>query len=209
MNLADMRSLRELEAEAIHVIRESAGAFLRPILMFSIGKDSMVLLHLAAKAFAPGPIPFPLLHIDTTWKFKEMIAFRDRIAREYGVDLIVHINQDGLDQGINPIVSGASVHTNIMKTIALKQALDHHRIDVAIGGAPRNRRPVPGTGDQSGVIHRGERTDRKGDGGCGVHRSESGVAELPPATADRKAVLVLTPGRGGTGPASTSSRVLS
>lgn len=138
MDLARDQSLRELEAEAIYVLREAAGAFLRPLLMFSIGKDSMVLLHLAAKAFAPGPIPFPLLHIDTTWKFKEMIAFRERIARDYGVELIVHTNHEGLVQGISPITSGASVHTHIMKTIALKQALDHHRVDVAIGGARRD-----------------------------------------------------------------------
>ena len=138
MRVAEVQNLRELEAEAIHILREAAGAFSRPLLMFSIGKDSMVLLHLAAKAFAPGLIPFPLLHIDTTWKFKEMIAFRDRIVRDYQVELIVHTNQDGLDQGINPITSGAHVHTHIMKTLALKQALDRLRIDVAIGGARRD-----------------------------------------------------------------------
>ncbi len=138
MRVAGVQSLRELEAEAIHIMREAAGAFLRPLLMFSIGKDSMVLLHLAAKAFAPGPIPFPLLHIDTAWKFKEMIAFRDRITRDYGVELIVHTNQDGLNQGINPITSGANVHTHVMKTMALKQVLDRLRTDVAIGGARRD-----------------------------------------------------------------------
>jgi len=138
MRVAGVQSLRELEAEAIHIMREAAGAFLRPLLMFSIGKDSMVLLHLAAKAFAPGPVPFPLLHIDTAWKFKEMIAFRDRITRDYGVELIVHTNQDGLNQGINPITSGANVHTHVMKTMALKQVLDRLRTDVAIGGARRD-----------------------------------------------------------------------
>jgi sulfate adenylyltransferase subunit 2 len=127
-----------LEAEAIHVMREAGGAFLRPLLMFSIGKDSMVLLHLAAKAFAPGPIPFPLLHIDTTWKFKEMIAFRDRIVQEYQVELIVHTNVEGLERGINPIASGPTLHTHVMKTVALRQALDHLRTDVAIGGARRD-----------------------------------------------------------------------
>jgi sulfate adenylyltransferase subunit 2 len=132
------QNLRALEAEAIHVLREAAGAFARPVLMFSIGKDSMVLLHLAAKAFFPAPIPFPILHIDTTWKFAEMIAFRDRIARQYKVELIVHTNQEALEQGISPIASGATRHTHMMKTLALKQALDLHRFDVAIGGARRD-----------------------------------------------------------------------
>jgi sulfate adenylyltransferase subunit 2 len=131
-------NLRALEAEAIHILREAAGAFVRPVLMFSVGKDSMALLHLAAKAFAPGPIPFPLLHIDTTWKFGQMIAFRDHIVQRYEANLIVHINQEGLDQGVNPIISGATRHTHVMKTLALKQALDHHKFDVAIGGARRD-----------------------------------------------------------------------
>jgi sulfate adenylyltransferase subunit 2 len=130
--------LKSLEAEAIAIFREAAGAFARPVMMFSIGKDSMVLLHLAAKAFAPAKIPFPLLHVDTTWKFKEMIAFRAKIAAAYGVEIRVHTNQDGIDQGINPIDSGPSVHTHIMKTLALKQALDLHRFDAAIGGARRD-----------------------------------------------------------------------
>jgi sulfate adenylyltransferase subunit 2 len=132
------QNLRSLEAEAIYILREAAGAFARPVLMFSVGKDSMVLLHLAAKAFFPGPIPFPVLHIDTTWKFKQMIAFRDQIVDQYKVDLIVHINQEGLDQGINPPTSGATLHTHVMKTLALKQALDLHGFDVAIGGARRD-----------------------------------------------------------------------
>jgi sulfate adenylyltransferase subunit 2 len=132
------KNMRALEAEAIHILREAAGAFARPVLMFSIGKDSMVLLHLAAKAFCPAPIPFPVLHIDTTWKFREMIAFRDRIADHYKVKLIVHINQEGLDQGISPHASGATLHTHVMKTLALKQALDLHGFDVAIGGARRD-----------------------------------------------------------------------
>ena len=130
--------LKALEAEAIDILREAAGAFLRPVMLFSIGKDSTVLLHLAAKAFAPAPIPFPLLHIDTTWKFREMIAFRSHITRHYGAELLVHINQDGLDQGINPIDSGAALHTHVMKTLALKQALDLYQFDGAIGGARRD-----------------------------------------------------------------------
>jgi sulfate adenylyltransferase subunit 2 len=130
--------LKSLEAEAIAIFREAAGAFLRPVMMFSIGKDSTVLLHLAAKAFAPAKIPFPLLHVDTTWKFREMISFRTQVAKTYGVDILVHINQDGLKQGINPIVSGASVHTHVMKTLSLKQALDYHKFDAAIGGARRD-----------------------------------------------------------------------
>jgi sulfate adenylyltransferase subunit 2 len=130
--------LKSLEAEAISILREAAGAFLRPVMMFSIGKDSMVLLHLAAKAFAPSPIPFPLLHIDTTWKFREMISFRAHVAKKYGVEILVHTNQDGLDQGINPIDSGAALHTHVMKTLALKQALDSHKFDAAIGGARRD-----------------------------------------------------------------------
>jgi sulfate adenylyltransferase subunit 2 len=131
------QNMRSLEAEAIYILREAA-AFARPVLMFSVGKDSMVLLHLAAKAFFPASIPFPVLHIDTTWKFGEMIAFRDEIADQYKIDLLVHINQEGLDQGISPIASGATLHTHVMKTLALKQALDLHGFDVAIGGARRD-----------------------------------------------------------------------
>jgi sulfate adenylyltransferase subunit 2 len=131
------QNMSSLEAEAIYVLREAA-AFARPVLMFSVGKDSMVLLHLAAKAFFPAAIPFPALHIDTTWKFAEMITFRDQIAGQYKVNLITHINQEGLDQGISPVASGATRHTHVMKTLALKQALDLHRFDVAIGGARRD-----------------------------------------------------------------------
>jgi sulfate adenylyltransferase subunit 2 len=130
--------LKSLESEAISIFREAAASFLRPVLLFSIGKDSMVLLHLAAKAFAPAKVPFPLLHVDTTWKFAEMIAFRDRIVGTYGVDLIVHTNEDGLKQGINPIDSGPALHTHVMKTLALKQALDAHQFDAAFGGARRD-----------------------------------------------------------------------
>ena len=130
--------LRRLESESIHIFREVAAEFERPVLMYSIGKDSSVLLHLAMKAFYPGKLPFPLLHIDTTWKFQEMIAFRDARALELGLDLIVHTNPDGLAQGINPIASGSALHTDVMKTQALKQALNAHKFDCAIGGARRD-----------------------------------------------------------------------
>lgn len=130
--------LDELEDESIHILRETAASFERPVLMYSIGKDSTVLLHLALKAFAPAKPPFPLLHVDTTWKFREMISFRDEIARRHGLDLIVHINQEGVARGINPFASGSKVHTDVMKTQSLRQALDKHRFDAAIGGARRD-----------------------------------------------------------------------
>jgi sulfate adenylyltransferase subunit 2 len=130
--------LDELEAEAIQILRETAANFERPVLMYSIGKDSTVLLHLALKAFWPGKPPFPLLHVDTTWKFREMIAFRDETARRLGLDLRVHTNQEGLAQGVNPFASGSKVHTDVMKTQALRQALDMFRFDAAIGGARRD-----------------------------------------------------------------------
>ena len=130
--------LEELEAESIQILRETAASFERPVLMYSIGKDSTVLLHLAMKAFWPGKPPFPLLHIDTTWKFREMIAFRDETARRLGLDLRVHTNQKGLAQGVNPFASGSKVHTDVMKTQALRQALDTWRFDAAIGGARRD-----------------------------------------------------------------------
>jgi sulfate adenylyltransferase subunit 2 len=135
---APLRHLRRLEAEAITIMREVAAEFRNPVLMYSIGKDSSVLLHLARKAFYPAKPPFPLLHIDTTWKFREMIAFRDATARDLGLDLIVHTNQEGLARGINPIDSGSALHTEIMKTEALKQALDKYAFDAAIGGARRD-----------------------------------------------------------------------
>jgi sulfate adenylyltransferase subunit 2 len=130
--------LDELEAEAIQILRETAASFERPVLMYSIGKDSTVLLHLALKAFWPAKPPFPLLHVDTTWKFREMIAFRDETARRLGLDLRVHTNQEGLAQGVNPFASGSKVHTDVMKTQALRQALDKWRFDAAIGGARRD-----------------------------------------------------------------------
>jgi sulfate adenylyltransferase subunit 2 len=127
-----------LEAEAIHILRETAASFERPVLMYSIGKDSTVLLHLAMKAFWPAKPPFPLLHIDTTWKFREMIAFRDAAVAKLGVDLRVHINQEGVRQGISPLTHGSKVHTDVMKTQALRQALESGKHDAAIGGARRD-----------------------------------------------------------------------
>jgi sulfate adenylyltransferase subunit 2 len=130
--------LQQLEAESIHIIREAVAESENPVMLYSIGKDSSVLLHLALKAFYPAKPPFPLLHVDTTWKFREMIAFRDARARALGVDLIVHVNRDGLARGINPIASGSEIHTDVMKTQALRQALDLYRFDAAIGGARRD-----------------------------------------------------------------------
>jgi sulfate adenylyltransferase subunit 2 len=130
--------LRRLEAEAIAIMREVAAEFRNPVMLYSIGKDSSVMLHLARKAFFPGRLPFPLLHIDTLWKFREMIAFRDATARRLEIELIVHTNQDGVRRGINPVASGSALHTAIMKTDALKQALDGRGFDAAIGGARRD-----------------------------------------------------------------------
>ena len=130
--------LARLEAEAIGILREGACAFRRPVLLYSIGKDSSVLLHLALKAFFPGKPPFPLLHIDTTWKFREMISFRDATAKRLGLELLVHTNAEGLARAINPITSGSALHTQVMKTEALRQALDMHGFDAAFGGARRD-----------------------------------------------------------------------
>ena len=130
--------LRALEAESIHIIREVAAEFRNPVMLYSIGKDSSVMLHLAMKAFYPAKPPFPLLHVDTTWKFREMIAFRDETARRLGVELIVHINEDGVRRGVSPVASGSSVHTQVMKTEGLRQALDRHGFDAAFGGARRD-----------------------------------------------------------------------
>ena len=134
----NLTHLKQLEAESIHIIREVAAEFDNPVMMYSIGKDSAVMLHLARKAFYPGKPPFPLLHVDTTWKFKEMIEFRDKMAKEVGMDLIVHINQEGVEQGVGPFTHGSSKHTDIMKTQALKQALDKYGFDAAFGGARRD-----------------------------------------------------------------------
>ena len=130
--------IRQLEAESIHIIREVTAEFENPVMLYSIGKDSSVLLHLARKAFFPGRLPFPLLHVDTTWKFREMIAFRDRVAREYGLDLIVHTNSRGVADHVTPFTYGSKKYTDIMKTEALLQALDEHGFDAAFGGARRD-----------------------------------------------------------------------
>ncbi|WP_408034028.1 sulfate adenylyltransferase subunit CysD [Teredinibacter purpureus] len=133
-----MTHLKQLEAESIHIIREVAAEFDNPVMLYSVGKDSAVMMHLAMKAFAPGKPPFPLMHVDTTWKFKEMIAFREQRLKDLGWDLIVHINQEGVDMGISPFVHGSAKHTDIMKTQSLKQALDKHGFDAAFGGARRD-----------------------------------------------------------------------
>jgi sulfate adenylyltransferase subunit 2 len=130
--------LEKLEAESIHIMREVAAEFDNPVMLYSVGKDSAVLLHLARKAFAPGTIPFPLLHVDTTWKFKEMIAFRDQMAQQHGFELLVHKNPEGIAMNISPFEHGSAKHTDIMKTQGLKQALDQYGFDAAFGGARRD-----------------------------------------------------------------------
>ncbi|MEP3246456.1 MAG: sulfate adenylyltransferase subunit CysD [Sneathiella sp.] len=138
MSGSKLSHLRQLEAESIHIFREVAAEFEKPVMLYSIGKDSSVLLHLARKAFYPSPIPFPLLHVDTTWKFREMIEFREKMVKDYGLDLLVHINQDGVEQGIGPFSHGSALHTDVMKTEGLKQALDQYQFDAAFGGARRD-----------------------------------------------------------------------
>ena len=135
---AHLGHLDLLEAESIHIFREAAAQFRKPVLLYSIGKDSTVLLHLARKAFYPAGLPFPLLHVDTTWKFRDMIAFRDRTARELGLELIVHVNKEGVAAGINPVDYPPSTYTDVMKTQGLRQALDLHGFDAAFGGARRD-----------------------------------------------------------------------
>jgi len=130
--------LKQLEAESIHIFREVAAEFDNPVMLYSVGKDSSVLLHLARKAFAPGKIPFPLLHVDTTWKFREMIEFRDRMAAKHDLDLLVHINQEGVAMNVGPFTHGSAKHTDIMKTASLKQALNKYKFDAAFGGARRD-----------------------------------------------------------------------
>ena len=130
--------LKQLEAESIHIIREVAAEFERPVMLYSIGKESAVMLQLAMKAFYPGKPPFPLMHIDTAWKFREMIEFRDKLAKDLGLELLVHINQDGVEQGIGPFTHGSKKHTEVMKTDSLKQALNKYKFDAAFGGARRD-----------------------------------------------------------------------
>jgi len=130
--------LRRLESESIEIMREVVAEFKNPVMLYSIGKDSSVMLHLAIKAFYPAALPFPLLHVDTTWKFREMVAFRDETARRLNLNLLVHVNEDGVKQGINPVTSGSALHTHVMKTEALKQALNKYGFDAAFGGARRD-----------------------------------------------------------------------
>jgi sulfate adenylyltransferase subunit 2 len=136
--ISRLSHLQQLEDESIHIMREVAAQFSKPVMMYSIGKDSSVMLHLAMKAFYPSKPPFPLLHVDTTWKFKEMIAFRNQRAKDLGLDLIVHINQDGVRDGIGPFSHGSAIHTDVMKTQSLRQALDKYQFDAAFGGARRD-----------------------------------------------------------------------
>jgi sulfate adenylyltransferase subunit 2 len=136
--LTSLTHLQRLEAEAIHIFREVAATFSKPVMLYSVGKDSSVMLHLAMKAFYPAKPPFPFLHVDTTWKFKDMIAFRDRMAAELGFDLLVHVNPEGVEQKISPFTHGSSIHTHVMKTVALRQALDQYGFDAAFGGARRD-----------------------------------------------------------------------
>ena len=138
MKVSTSSHLRQLEAESIYLFREVVAECENPVMLYSIGKDSSVLLHLARKAFFPSKLPFPVLHVDTTWKFREMIEFRGKIVEDYGLDLIVYTNQNGLEQGVSPITHGSSLHTDIMKTEALKQALDKFGFDAAFGGARRD-----------------------------------------------------------------------
>jgi len=134
----NLTHLKTLEAESIHIFREVAAEFDNPVMLYSVGKDSAVLLHLARKAFAPGKIPFPLLHVDTNWKFKEMIAFRDQMAKDYGFELLVHQNPEGIEMGMGPFTHGSATHTDVMKTQGLKQALNKYGFDAAFGGARRD-----------------------------------------------------------------------
>ena len=138
MSEYNLTHLKQLEAESIYIMREVAAEFDKPVMLYSVGKDSAVMLHLALKAFYPGKLPFPLMHVDTTWKFKEMIAFRDQQIGKLGLDIIVHTNQEGVDAGIGPFTHGSEKHTDIMKTQALKQALNKHKFDAAFGGARRD-----------------------------------------------------------------------
>ena len=138
LRTTSLSHLQRLEAESIHIMREVVAECERPVMLYSIGKDSAVMMHLAMKAFHPSKPPFPFMHVDTTWKFREMIAFRDESARRLGIDLIVHINEDGVKAGINPFTHGSAVHTDVMKTVALKQALDKFGFDAAFGGARRD-----------------------------------------------------------------------
>jgi sulfate adenylyltransferase subunit 2 len=138
MTTTQLTHLQRLEAESIHIFREVVAECDKPVMLYSIGKDSSVMLHLAKKAFYPAPPPFPLLHVDTTWKFRAMYEFRDRMAKQVGMELLIHVNREGVEQGISPFTHGSQVHTDVMKTQALKQALDKYGFDTAFGGARRD-----------------------------------------------------------------------
>jgi 3'-phosphoadenosine 5'-phosphosulfate sulfotransferase (PAPS reductase)/FAD synthetase len=157
--------LQRLEAESIHILREVVAECDNPVMLYSIGKDSAVMLHLARKAFFPSPLPFPLLHVDTTWKFRAMYALRQKVAAEPGMRLLVHVNEEGLALGINPFTHGSQVHTDVMKTQGLKQALDQHGFDAAFGGARRGRadRTWRGTSRwcRHGAVERAAARDRR------------------------------------------------
>lgn len=175
-----MTHLKQLEAESIYIIREVVAEAERPVMLYSIGKDSAVMLHLAVKAFHPGKLPFPLLHVDTTWKFREMIEFRDKVAREMELELIVHINEEGRKAGIGPFSHGSKVHTDIMKTAALKQALDKHGFDAAFGGARRDEEKSRAKERVCSFRDRHHRWDPKNQRpelwniyNCRVHKGES------------------------------------
>ena len=142
----NLTHLQQLEAESIHIIREVVAEFANPVMLYSIGKDSAVMLHLARKAFYPAPPPFPLLHVDTTWKFREMIQFRDRMAAECGLDLIVHVNEEGASRGVSPFTHGSALYTDVMKTEGLKQALDQLQVRRRLRWRPPGRGKIPGQG---------------------------------------------------------------
>lgn len=176
----NMSHLKQLEAESIHIIREAAAEAENPVMLYSIGKDSSVMLHLAMKAFYPGKPPFPLMHVDTTWKFKDMITFRDETVKRLGLDLIVYINEDGVNRGISPVVHGSRVHTDVMKTEALKMALDKHRFDVIFGGARRDEEKSRAKERIFSFRDRNHRWDPKNQRpelwniyNCGINRGES------------------------------------
>ena len=195
--------LRRLEAESIFILRETVAEFLNPVMLYSIGKDSSVMLHLALKAFYPAKPPFPLLHVDTTWKFREMIAFRDQTAARVGMELLVHVNEEGVSRGISPVVSGSSLHTQVMKTEGLRQALDKWKFDAAFGGARRDeeksrakerifshpqRRPrlgpeEPASGAVAGVQHPHQaRANRCGSSRCPTGPNWTSGTISPPKT---------------------------
>src|ERR1700722_7167501 len=202
-DLPQLSHLSRLEAESIHILREVVAECERPVMLYSIGKDSSVMLHLAIKAFYPARPPFPLLHVDTTWKFRQMIEFRDATARRLGMDLIVHVNPDGGAMGINPFVHGSALHTDLMKTQSLRQALDRHGFDAAFGGARRDgekraprgpfsrsvRRSIAGIRSASGRNCGGSITPANPRArACGCSRCRTGPSSTSGSTSIAKAL---------------------